>query len=302
MTERSPSPESIPLESARTQARVRAETAPGVVSLPWPAASSVGPADLAHSGLRKQSSQVRRILCYGDSLTAGFCDNGRRFTPYGHALKESLKAAGLLCEVVICGLSGLTAKQMVADSSSQAIQDVTGQFGRGLARILNEDGPFDLVIIMAGTNDLGQGSPVKAAFDSACRLHALCHSRGIPTVALAPPLTPRTPSLKEARCSIKNLLEQWKRNAATHCQALIDPEELIPRMMSAHWEADEIHFSPSGSHALGQQVASLILPLLKKAREGAALVSNACPEQRFAKSAVAPANRMIPTIFYRLGA
>ena len=48
------------------------------------------------------------ILCYGDSLTAGYFSNGAEFHPYAGTLQRTLGRAAL---VEHCGLSGWTAKR-----------------------------------------------------------------------------------------------------------------------------------------------------------------------------------------------
>jgi len=112
-----------------------------------------------------------RVLCYGDSLTAGFCSGGRRFEPYGQFLSSAMRSAGVECEVMICGLSGLTAKEMLDKLNSSAVEDIIGKTGRGLARFLDEDRP-DLVVLMAGTNDFALEGPNAAAiFEHLRRLH-----------------------------------------------------------------------------------------------------------------------------------
>jgi lysophospholipase L1-like esterase len=48
------------------------------------------------------------ILCFGDSLTAGYFANGSEFHPYAGTLQRILGRAAL---VEHCGLSGWTAKR-----------------------------------------------------------------------------------------------------------------------------------------------------------------------------------------------
>merc|ERR1719327_192047 len=104
--------------------------------------------------MRKKRSGPLRVLCYGDSLTAGFYAGGRKFSPYGAALEEAMTAQGLDAEVQIMGLSGHQGSQMVAELEAPVTAaDITGRRGKGLGHILDEEGPFDLVILMAGTND-----------------------------------------------------------------------------------------------------------------------------------------------------
>lgn len=44
---------------------------------------------------------------------------------------------------------------------------------------------YKRVIIMAGTNDIGSDATSDEAFDSVKRLHSICHSAGVPTVAIS---------------------------------------------------------------------------------------------------------------------
>ena len=57
-------------------------------------------------------------------------------------------------DIWVCGLSGLTAEELVDGMDDEDIRDSTGRIGRGLQLVLAERGPFDLVLLMAGTNDL----------------------------------------------------------------------------------------------------------------------------------------------------
>ena len=125
-------------------------------------------------------SKPRRVVCYGDSLTAGFCSLGAQFEPYGRTLVKELDTSGVPCEIVVSGHSGKTAEEMVAALDS-SIRDVVGFEGRGLTRILDEDVASDLVIIMAGTNDMGMGAAPDTIVKHIAQLHAACHSRGVPT-------------------------------------------------------------------------------------------------------------------------
>eukprot|EP00929_Paragymnodinium_shiwhaense_P084000 TRINITY_DN4489_c0_g1_i4.p1 TRINITY_DN4489_c0_g1~~TRINITY_DN4489_c0_g1_i4.p1 ORF type:complete len:336 (+),score=50.14 TRINITY_DN4489_c0_g1_i4:122-1129(+) len=202
-----------------------------------------------------------RVLCYGDSLTAGFCSHGALFEPYGRTLADVLGAAGVASEVIVCGHSGGLASDFV-DKKSGSLVDVTGCHGKGLARILVEDGPFDLVIIMAGTNDLGAKASSQAVLRSVTKLHEECHKRNIPTVALAPPPAPiRAPGEEWLRRRLCNLLKEWAAEDASGFAFYQEPGEFVPSTHNSQWiwEADGLHFTPAGSRALGEQLAGLLL-------------------------------------------
>ena len=93
----------------------------------------------------------KRILCYGDSLTAGFCCGGYKFAPYAAFLKDKLQSSNHGCEFEIdhYGFSGWTTKQLLDGAHSQNLRDFVGMSGPGLAVALKEK-LYDLVILMAG--------------------------------------------------------------------------------------------------------------------------------------------------------
>lgn len=204
-------------------------------------------------------SHLCRILCYGDSLTAGYYANGKRFSPYGNALQESLRSLGLQCEISICGISGRRADEMVAELDSPICRDMVGKIGKGLAYILDREGPYDLVILMAGTNDFVPNVNLKMVRDSVCRLHSVCHMRGVPTVMLAAPC-----NAAEMRIGLGRLLKDWARKNPSKVLGFLDPEDVMPRSKVACWEADQVHFTPTGSRTLGGQLSPIIAQILQK--------------------------------------
>lgn len=217
----------------------------------------------ARCGEARERLLSQRVLCYGDSNTAGFCLGGRRFEPYGRALADALTAEGMPCEAIVCGLSGLTAAELAAKMNTATIPDVVGWHGRGLVRTLEDEGPFDLALIMAGTNDLGRSVPPEDIVKHVSQLHAACHERGVPTVALVPPTVLKGP-LRAARAELANLLASWARTCPG-VVACFDSEELLPRKPhNGFWEPDELHLSAAGSTELGRILALRAYPLLSK--------------------------------------
>jgi len=203
---------------------------------------------------------AQRFLCYGDSVTAGFCDGGRFFQPYGKVLAEVLANGGVPCEATVYGLSGLTAMELASKTSAVAIQDLQGKRSKGLTHALAEDGPFDLAFILAGTNDIGLGMPPQAVVQHLSKLHAACHERGVATVAIAPPTQLAGPA-RAARDHVARLLASWA-HATSNVIAYFDSEELLPHGRNGFWEPDEIHLSAAGSIELGRKLAPRVAPLL----------------------------------------
>lgn len=249
-----------------------------------PAVFRSGPAGLA------DGQQVRHILCYGDSMTVGFCCGGTVFEPYAQNMACQLGRAGICCEITACGISGCRADDM-AEGADGVLVDTLGLGWKGLQRCLREDGPFDLVLIMAGTNDLGGaprpgismggvGSDAEGGFGrtptssttSCCQqqealvrslrlLHQACHELGVPTVALAPPPIPQRGGPRAVMWEVlrQPVTEALRLMAAEMpgMVAAIDPASLVSSFWTECWDPDNLHFSALGSSALGQGLADL---------------------------------------------
>lgn len=200
----------------------------------------------------------QRVLCYGDSNTAGFCNGGQRFHPYKMALEQALRQQGLPIEVAHCGLSGLTAEELMHKVTAKAIRDVCGKMGKGLERLLDEK-PTNLVVIMLGTNDIGAGTRPQQTLSYVSALHAACHERGIPTVALAPP-TVLGGQPRNDRNRFAQMLSHYER-ATPDALMFADCEELVPRT-PALWEPDQLHLSPAGSDQLGKKLAPMVAKIV----------------------------------------
>jgi len=201
----------------------------------------------------------KRLLCYGDSLTAGYCMRGARFEPYGKTLGSALTKAGVPSEVWSCGLCAFTAVDMVAEiNSEQTRPDAAMQVGQGLARLLDSTDPLpDLVLIMAGTNDLRKGADVHTTFRAVKELHAACHARRVPTIALAAPLPQRVRQQKFSK-----LLASWCK-MQPWVMGFFDPEEMMPRSRHGRfWESDTLHFTAVGSKQLGGKLAAALASVL----------------------------------------
>jgi lysophospholipase L1-like esterase len=214
-----------------------------------------------------QVTPAFRILCYGDSLTAGFYDRGENFCPYGEVIQKTLTSLGYDCEVHSCGLSGHPASQMVAELDIPYCMDVCGMTGSGLAFLLDNHGRFDLVIIMAGTNDYKKDFKDQYIKNLVVKLHEACHSRGVPTAALGAPC-----NIQNQRLRFSQQLRDWA-NRQNMVRCFVDPEDVIPRSEPAYWEPDKVHFSPTGSCALGKHLGYVFAKILAEMEGMPPLVS-----------------------------
>jgi len=229
-----------------------------------------------------QSGQVPRILCYGDSTTAGYYDQGQRFQPYGQALAAALFEAGIHCEVAVCGLCSFTTQDMLKERSSESVKTILGPYGRGLKRMLQEDGPIDLVIIMTGTNDMGYQTSNATIVQHVAQLHSICHDHGVHTVALAPTQN-SSRYARNLRQQLADMLATWA-STATGVIDCLDVEDLIARPVgkdgvsknpsaAVHWEPDDLHISAAGSLTLGRRLATHAASWLKQIEANGPVVS-----------------------------
>lgn len=90
-----------------------------------------------------------KILCFGDSLTAGYIQWGTQHYPYAVHLRDQLQVVlpSTKIHIDIEGMSG-----------AQVRGQYTGRLNRACTKAKAE--PYHWIIIMGGTNDLGwRGQP-----------------------------------------------------------------------------------------------------------------------------------------------
>lgn len=201
---------------------------------------------------------VRRVLCLGDSLTAGLWSGG--LDPYGSHMEVD-------ADVTSLGMSGWTAARMLADADHPVWIDGLGRPVEGLGAALKR-APYDLVVVMAGTNDLPEAAASSARanqlVDDIWGLHRLCHDAGCPTIALGIPGSgwqAATPRARVVRDHVNRELLQRCRGSGRAAQYLEFP---IRYGAPGMWEPDGLHLSPTGSGMLGTLVAPHVAAALQR--------------------------------------
>jgi len=244
---------------------------------------AVPPPAATPTGVRPQ-----RILVYGDSLTFGWPAGD----PYSRTMVDALGRDGVFTEVVGCGLGSVRASTMAGALTSKDIREGSGLRGEGLERLARTRGPFDLVIIMAGTVDVVKGE----SGTEALRLHEACHRLGLKTAALAvPPTWHDNPGAftafdlqklqvmynvsPETISSRRDVLNAKLREMATcpssssraGCVLFVDTARLVPccpENVRCWDKKDWLHLTPAGSKELGTGIAKRLLPLLRASAAG----------------------------------
>ena len=208
----------------------------------------------------------KRIFCYGDSLTAGTAPPLDGLFPYGQSLESEL---GNDFVVRWKGLPGWTAQQMV-----EYLDD--GNVGLRAAVDGIDNPPITIVIILAGTNDIGfmassmaaEPANVDVAIKPITSLHKACidinkgeHNKirtlavGIPGSAWQQMNTPASMLAADMNSS----LQQFSSFSDGQVNYTDFP---FPYERNDLWSPDGLHLSPKGYDRLGRDLAPVVKEIL----------------------------------------
>lgn len=193
------------------------------------------------------SRRPYRIFAFGDSLTAGLVRSygqeggSTRFYPYADALRDTLES-------------------LLDDPDDEVIVEHMGKSGwktAELYEILPEDLPYDVMIILAGTNDLGTELSAESIVSNLKDLHEAALRRGVwRTMALAIPSSAyqeRIESAREKAKSINNSLKEWNNPRISFV-----PFPFPFDYKDKRWSQDGLHLTKEGYKVLGIYLAPLV--------------------------------------------
>ena len=198
-----------------------------------------------------------RVLCLGDSLTEGYTfQESGEFHPYSINLQRLLDEHSGVGKVVIetAGVSG----EVVVPSMT-----------RRLDKLLNEaKEPYDWVIILGGTNDLGMGRKGEELLPHLIGLHDQAKASGSRTLALAIPqyiyeLNPEDEAYKNEKAIVNEGLKVYSENS-NKTTLFVDLWNGLPfgslssEERGLYW-VDGLHMTPKGY----DKMASIIFDTLK---------------------------------------
>lgn len=216
--------------------------------------------------------RVHRILTYGDSLTAG--TSGNQLFPYAVYLEQALLlqqrngsnndnnagGGGVGTSVVVRhrGMPGWTTQAMLDDLDG----DRTGL--RSAIQAVR-DPPLSLVILLAGTNDLGHGFTVEEITQNLKQLHTVCHENGVArTIAIGiPPSGYQAQNEKAAAlaAAINSNLQQFAEQQPSKTSYMPFPFPF--ERGGENWFSDTLHFSERGYKVLGESLAPVVEQILQ---------------------------------------
>jgi lysophospholipase L1-like esterase len=215
------------------------------------------------------STKIHRILCYGDSLTAGTSSLPWELYPYAPHLEQALnnaKSSTSSSTFVVRhrGMPGWTADAMV-----DAANDPQNGLRSAIRGIQNP--ALSCVIILAGTNDLGYafGLPkeqrVSAIVTPVQALHEMAWANGVEyTIAIAVPPSGYQAQVREAADlarAVNQSLQEFCQQSGGKAHFVHFPFEY--QMGGENWCSDGLHFSPKGYQVLGEYLAEPVMKLLE---------------------------------------
>ena len=214
------------------------------------------------------NQKTYRIYCYGDSLTAGLLPGGDHF-PYAQILRKQLQQIDPHIEVNFMGLSGWTAKELLKDTNY-------------LPNALETGAPIDVVILLAGTNDLGHSLlPIEGGktreeeiFRDIWKMHVLAHSKNARTIAISVPGSRFQYSHADAKatCGRLNALIKSKCDEEPLCTYLQCPIDYSPG--TPLFSEDGLHFSEEGYKRVAHNLVPVVLKALGMERKADEYVIN----------------------------
>eukprot|EP00794_Sanderia_malayensis_P005377 gene5377-6050_t len=226
-----------------------------------------------HLYLGLENTNNRIIIAFGDSLTEGLYNwpRSRQFSPYTDKLqqlidlhlKNTTRKSKLKITVKNYGISG---------------ERLTKTMKTRLKEILRDEGKADLMIILAGTNDLidlanrrTNHSRLDRISNDLQTLHLTCYYKDIATVALTIPETrmdvkDANGTFSRARRWVNKELLQFIRvnERKTNTTTLVDISSAIPRVNNSHLWDDGLHLTPQGYAKMGELIYGGIKKLISQ--------------------------------------
>ncbi|MCJ1433759.1 hypothetical protein MMC27_003124 [Xylographa pallens] len=197
--------------------------------------------------------QKLKILCFGDSLTAGYSMWGLQFHPYAEQLKKVLQGAfpSTTIEVVVEGLSG-----------AQVRGEYTGRLNRACRQAEHE--PYDWIIILGGTNDLGWGGQPEKIYEALQEVWSIALATGANVLALTIiEAAVRDRSLIQRRHTLNTLIAGHEEDHFYHmdlCHA-VPYFAMEEQKRDTIWD-DGLHLKAEGYKMMGHAIGAHLVDLL----------------------------------------
>ncbi|KAL8842239.1 MAG: hypothetical protein Q9170_000645 [Blastenia crenularia] len=202
----------------------------------------------------KSDPETLRILCFGDSLTAGYSRYGYFHYPYAKQIREKLKEKLPGTEATV-DVSGLSGDRVIDGEFLIRMEEMCAKA---------KDAPYDWIIVLGGTNDLGWDEGANDIYDGLKKVWRVALDTGANVLVL---------SILEAAYTAGDILQRRKElNSLVACHEekrlyYLDLCAAVPyfTMNSARRELiwdDGLHLTLDGYEMMGDAVAKRLLELL----------------------------------------
>ncbi|KAI4224419.1 MAG: hypothetical protein L6R36_004682 [Xanthoria steineri] len=195
-----------------------------------------------------------RILCFGDSLTAGYSSYGYSHYPYAAQIRQELKKAFPAAEaqVVVSGLSG--------------DRVVEGQFLQRMKGMCATDDypPYDWIIVLGGTNDLGWSEPPHKVFQGLKDVWSVALETGANVMALSVLEAEHTGGdLIQRRNALNEMIAQHSQHRWHYMDlcAAVPYFNMSDAQKPRIWD-DGLHLTMAGYEMMGEAIAAKLIELL----------------------------------------
>jgi lysophospholipase L1-like esterase len=202
----------------------------------------------------------KKVLCVGDSLTAGFCNYGFQFFPYCEFLTQFCSGK---FDIDHLGYSGWTSEEMINKASSETVICVCGLDWDGIDTKLKKNEPYEFIFLLAGTNDLSSEESLTIIQNLKVLIHKFSKSSNYVGILTIPTMRAEkfSTSIKDTRAEVNN----WIRNESeidtnlrdrlfvVDTDVALPMNEDDPTSMSL-WDRDGLHLTAEGSRRIAETV------------------------------------------------
>jgi lysophospholipase L1-like esterase len=196
----------------------------------------------------KPENSTKYIFAFGDSLTKGYYCRGAKYHPYTIMMNNLFQQNKLPYKVVGSGING--------EKSSEMIDRIKEEFD-------NSSYKFELVIIFAGTNDLGP-SDAETIAQNIISIYKNAAEKGLPSIIATLPenefdtLAPKY-SLKRQKLNelIRSFPEMYSDISICDLEKEMPYLSRTEKERKIYWD-DSLHFTPAGYDELGRILYDIV--------------------------------------------
>ena len=179
--------------------------------------------------------------------------------PYAPYLEAKLKERGNNNNVVVRhrGMPGWTTTSMLDDLDGERT---------GLRQAIRavRDPPLSLVILLAGSNDIGYGYSEQEITENILKLHQISYDNGVPrSIAIGIPPSGYQSINEQARALAAAINKNLEDFCAKEDRATFMPFPFPFEQGGENWYVDGLHFTQHGYQTLGENLAPVVEKVLK---------------------------------------